>query len=108
MTNLSLVTQAIDRLELYPMSMMQLEETRVAQLLQMVRRQVESHLQKRIRGIIKAWQKLLEPGSAYATIVPCDKRALTTSNLLSVASSDHHHHPNRSISSTSNLPLGVL
>ncbi|VDK38864.1 unnamed protein product [Taenia asiatica] len=52
------------------MSMLQLQETRVAQLLQTIRHQVGNPLQKRIRSVIKAWQKLLEPGSACATVIP--------------------------------------
>ncbi|VDL90859.1 unnamed protein product [Schistocephalus solidus] len=52
------------------MSMVQLQETRIGQLLQAIRHKVELTLQKRIRAIIKAWQKLLLPGQAHTTIIP--------------------------------------
>lgn len=63
-----MIKQAIASLEVFPMTMTQLEQTGLAQIMQSIRHKVDSPLQKRIRFIIKAWRKLLEPNSS--TVVP--------------------------------------
>ena len=81
------------------MSMLQLQETRVAQLLQNIRHQVENPLQKRIRNVIKAWQKLLEPGAACATVIPLQRSLPIIPNNSSLSNGS-----TSKLSSTSSLP----
>ncbi|VDM33998.1 unnamed protein product [Hydatigera taeniaeformis] len=83
------------------MSMLQLQETRVAQLLQTIRHQVGNPLQKRIRSVIKAWQKLLEPGSACATVIPLQRNINTSNNNGSTATKFSSSTPNITNSSPS-------
>lgn len=95
------ITRAVDGLEVFPMSMLQLQETRVAQLLQTIRHQVGNPLQKRIRSVIKAWQKLLEPGSACATVIPLQRNLNNSNNNGSTAAKLSSSTPNITNSSPS-------
>ncbi|BHF69832.1 hypothetical protein SprV_0301287900 [Sparganum proliferum] len=88
------------------MSMVQLQETRIGQLLQAIRHKVELTLQKRIRAIIKAWQKLLLPGQAHTTIIPrlVENRPLSSVNLTEhlICSTSSPSSINNSVSSSVN------
>ncbi|VDD81361.1 unnamed protein product [Mesocestoides corti] len=94
--DIALITRAVEGLEVYPMSMLQLQETKVAQLLQTIRHQVDSPLQKRIRAIIKAWQKLLEPDSACATVIPLQRPCNPSNPISQTAAAKHSASNNRS------------
>ncbi|TNN04817.1 Mediator of RNA polymerase II transcription subunit 26 [Schistosoma japonicum] len=52
------------------MSMIQLQDTRIGQLLQTIRHKVDPPLQRRIRLIIKAWQKLLSSEYSHQFVIP--------------------------------------
>ncbi|KAA0198172.1 Mediator of RNA polymerase II transcription subunit 26 [Fasciolopsis buskii] len=52
------------------MTMTQLQDTRIGQLLQLIRHKVDPALQKRIRFVIKAWQKLLSPNFTANSVIP--------------------------------------
>ncbi|KAL5107887.1 hypothetical protein TcWFU_006573 [Taenia crassiceps] len=101
------ITRAVDGLEVFPMSMLQLQETRVAQLLQTIRHQVGNPLQKRIRSVIKAWQKLLEPGSACATVIPLQRALNNSSNNAQMAALKSSETNPPSITSTKSLPQKI-
>ncbi|THD23490.1 Mediator of RNA polymerase II transcription subunit 26 [Fasciola hepatica] len=69
-TNTEAVLDAVTQLELFPMTMTQLQDTRIGQLLQLIRHKVDPALQKRIRFVIKAWQKLLSPNFTANSVIP--------------------------------------
>ncbi|CAL8087597.1 unnamed protein product [Calicophoron daubneyi] len=69
-TNADAVVEAIGQLEIFPMTMNQLQDTRIGQLLQVIRHKVDVSLQKRIRFVIKAWQKLLSPDFTSHSVIP--------------------------------------
>ncbi|TGZ59410.1 hypothetical protein CRM22_009103 [Opisthorchis felineus] len=69
-TNSDAVLDAVTQLETFPMTMGQLQDTRIGQLLQTIRHKVDTPLQKRIRFVIKAWQKLLSPEFACHSVIP--------------------------------------
>nr|CAX75191.1 hypothetical protein [Schistosoma japonicum] len=69
-TDLNAVYDVIGRLENFPMTMIQLQDTRIGQLLQTIRHKVDPSLQKRIRLIIKAWQKLLSSEYSHQFVIP--------------------------------------
>nr|CDS26606.2 Mediator of RNA polymerase II transcription [Hymenolepis microstoma] len=52
-----------------------LKESGAAQMLQSVRHQVDSRLQKRIRFVIKTWQKLIVPNSGVTTVIPAQHKS---------------------------------
>lgn len=64
------VCDAVGRLENFPMTMGQLQDTRIGQLLQVIRHKVDPSLQKRIRFIIKSWQKLLTSDFNCPFVIP--------------------------------------
>ncbi|VDL63309.1 unnamed protein product [Hymenolepis diminuta] len=51
-----------------------LKESGAAQMLQAVRHQVDSRLQKRIRFVIKTWQKLIVPNSGVTIVIPAQHK----------------------------------
>ncbi|VDQ01924.1 unnamed protein product [Trichobilharzia regenti] len=69
-TDIDAVCDVIGRLENFPMTMNQLQDTRIGQLLQTIRHKVDIPLQKRIRLVIKAWQKLLSPDFSHPFVIP--------------------------------------
>ncbi|CAH8632873.1 unnamed protein product [Schistosoma mattheei] len=69
-TDLNAVCDVIGHLENFPMTMIQLQDTRIGQLLQTIRHKVDPPLQKRIRLIIKAWQKLLSSEYSHQYVIP--------------------------------------
>ncbi|CAH8663272.1 unnamed protein product [Heterobilharzia americana] len=69
-TDVNAVCDIIERLENFPMTMNQLQDTRIGQLLQTIRHKVDPSLQKRIRLIIKAWQKLLSSDYSHQCVIP--------------------------------------
>ncbi|KAF5396332.1 hypothetical protein PHET_10941 [Paragonimus heterotremus] len=73
------------------MTMSQLQDTRIGQLLQTIRHKVDVPLQKRIRSVIKAWQKLLSPEFASLSVIPlkCTESAAPPS-LLSTKADVHN------------------
>ena len=103
--DIAAITRAVDGLEIFPMSLLQLQETRVAQLLQNIRHQVENPLQKRIRNIIKAWQKLLEPEAACTTVIPLQRNLPTSTSANVITNNSNLSNGSASkLSSTSSLP----
>lgn len=64
----------MDELEVYPMTIDVLKESGAAQMLQAVRHQVDSRLQKRIRFVIKTWQKLIVPNSGVTIVIPAQHK----------------------------------
>ncbi|XP_018647059.1 hypothetical protein Smp_018220.1 [Schistosoma mansoni] len=69
-TDVNAVCDVIGHLENFPMTMIQLQDTRIGQLLQTIRHKVDPPLQKRIRLIIKAWQKLLSSEYSHQYVIP--------------------------------------
>ncbi|KAM7542383.1 hypothetical protein Aperf_G00000017997 [Anoplocephala perfoliata] len=59
---------------MYPMTMDELKESGVAQVLQAIRHQLNNRLRKRVRFVIKAWQKLIDPGPAGVSVIPAQLR----------------------------------
>ncbi|KAF6778519.1 hypothetical protein AHF37_01922 [Paragonimus kellicotti] len=89
--NKDAVLDAVGQLETFPMTMSQLQDTRIGQLLQTIRHKVDVPLQKRIRSVIKAWQKLLSPEFASLSVIPlkCTESA-APSSLLSTKADVHN------------------
>ncbi|KAA3676748.1 uncharacterized protein DEA37_0011860 [Paragonimus westermani] len=85
--NKDAVVDAVGQLETFPMTMSQLQDTRIGQLLQTIRHKVDAPLQKRIRSVIKAWQKLLSPEFASLSVIPlkCTESAVHPSVLSTKA-----------------------
>ncbi|KAK4467384.1 hypothetical protein MN116_008835 [Schistosoma mekongi] len=69
-TDLNAIYDVIGHLENFPMSMIQLQDSRIGQLLQTIRHKVDPPLQRRIRLIIKAWQKLLSSEYSHQFVIP--------------------------------------
>ncbi|CAH8569666.1 unnamed protein product [Schistosoma turkestanicum] len=69
-TDLNAICDVVGHLENFPMTMIQLQDTRIGQLLQTIRHKVDPPLQKRIRLIIKAWQKLLSSEYSHQYVIP--------------------------------------
>ncbi|KAM7542382.1 hypothetical protein Aperf_G00000017997 [Anoplocephala perfoliata] len=68
------IERAVEELEMYPMTMDELKESGVAQVLQAIRHQLNNRLRKRVRFVIKAWQKLIDPGPAGVSVIPAQLR----------------------------------
>ncbi|CAH8515255.1 unnamed protein product [Dicrocoelium dendriticum] len=91
-TNVNAVVDAVSQLETFPMTMGQLQETRIGQLLQTIRHKVDAPLQKRIRSVIRAWQKLLSPEFASLSVIPIKCSTMVTSAAPAVSSSTASEH----------------
>lgn len=73
------------------MTMSCLQDTRIGHILQSIRHNVNPPLQKRIRFIIKSWQKLLSSDFTYPYVIPINQ--IEKSNCLSNKSNGAHIRP---------------
>ncbi|CAH8874639.1 unnamed protein product, partial [Trichobilharzia szidati] len=97
-TDIDAVCDVIGRLENFPMTMNQLQDTRIGQLLQTIRHKVDRPLQKRIRLVIKAWQKLLSPDYSQLFVIPSkasDKSVNTPLRSNGTPAKPHVHETSR-------------
>ncbi len=79
-TDIGVIEHAVASLEVFPMSMDELKRTGLAPIMQAIRYQVHNRsLQKRIRGIIKAWQQLID-AHASTTVIPLHCQSVTKSS----------------------------
>lgn len=103
-TDINLVRRALDELEVFPMSLDQLQETRAGMILQSIRHNVDSSMKRRIRDIIRAWQQLLDP-STPGIVIPLQRRIKTSKSATGIISSSSSATNPLSTNTSTNSPI---